>query len=136
MAGLKAAVYAPTWPDINGKFFPRNSTPSSGISKLFDDPIMVHFIHRNLAYLITVLIFFWFIKARRVKNNLLFMKTNWLPFVLVLLQVLLGILILLNSPNTKALLWLGVTHQFAAMVLLLSLVFEFYLLHNKKVKAG
>jgi cytochrome c oxidase assembly protein subunit 15 len=132
MAGLKAAVYAPTWPGINGNFFPHGGFPSSGFLKLFDNPIMVHFIHRNLGYLITILIFFWFIKAKRIKGNLLFMKTNWLPFAIVLLQLILGILTLLNSPNTKALLCLGAIHQFVAMALLLSLVFEFYLLHSKK----
>src|SRR4030095_5119507 len=44
MAGLKAATYAPTWPDINGNFLPRGGSPASGILTLFDNPIVVHFI--------------------------------------------------------------------------------------------
>ncbi len=132
MAGLKAATFAPTWPDINGNFFPHGGSPSSGILKLFDNPIMVHFIHRILAYIITILIFIWFIKSKKTKTGLLFMKTNLLPLVIVLLQLILGILTVLNSPNPKALLWLGVAHQFVAMLLLLSLVFEFYLLDSKE----
>jgi cytochrome c oxidase assembly protein subunit 15 len=134
MAGLKAATYAPTWPDINGNFLPRGGVPSSGILKLFDNPITVHFIHRNLAYLITILIFAWFLRSRNIKNSL-FRKTNWLPLALVLSQLLLGILTVINSTNSKALRWLGVTHQFIAMCLLLSLVFEFYLLQSKKVNS-
>jgi heme A synthase len=51
---------------------------------------------------------------------------------IVLLQLTLGVLAVLKSPNAKALLWLGVAHQFFAMALLLSLVFEFYLLQSKK----
>ncbi len=132
MAGLKAAVYAPTWPDINGNFFPHDVAPSLGIRKLFDNPIIVHFIHRNLGYILTVLIFIWYLKSKKIKDSSLLMKTNWVPLSIVLLQLILGILTVLNSPNPKSLLWLGVTHQFVAMALLLSLVFKFYLLHSKK----
>jgi cytochrome c oxidase assembly protein subunit 15 len=132
MAGLKAAVYAPTWPDINGNFIPRGGSPSSGILKIFDNPLVVHFIHRNLAYLITLLIIIWYLNAIKVISNVLFKNTSWLPLALVLLQGVLGVFALLNSPDSKALIWLGVAHQFVAMLLLLSLVFEFYLLHSKK----
>jgi len=134
MAGLKAATYAPTWPDINGSFFPHGGSPSSGALKLFDNPMTVHFIHRNLAYLITILIFIWFVRARKIKSNL-FSKTNWLPLALVFVQLILGIFTVINSPDPKALRWLGVTHQFIAMCLLLSLIFEFYLLQTKKLMA-
>jgi cytochrome c oxidase assembly protein subunit 15 len=131
MAGLKAATYAPTWPDINGSFLPHGGTPSSGILKLFDNPIVVHFIHRNLAYLITILVFAWFVRSKKIKGSL-FKKTSWLPLALVLLQLILGIFTVINSPNPGALRWLGVTHQFIAMCLLLSLIFELYLLQNTK----
>ena len=59
-------------------------------------------------------------------------QTSWVPLVIVSTQVTLGVFAVLNSPNHEALLWLGVTHQFVAMMLLLSLVFEFYLVNNKK----
>ena len=75
MAGLKAATYAPTWPDINGNFLPRGGSPSSGILKLFDNPIVVHFIHRNLAYLITILVFTWFVEIKENKQ-LVIQKNN------------------------------------------------------------
>ena len=137
MAGLKAAVYAPTWPDINGSFLPRGGSPSAGMRQFFDNPLTVHFIHRNLAYLITLLIVVWYFNSRRIQASALFRKTNWLALSIVLLQLLLGILTVLNSPNTKALLWLGVTHQFVAVILLLSLLFEYYLLCKKeKLIAG
>jgi cytochrome c oxidase assembly protein subunit 15 len=131
MAGLKAAAFAPTWPDINGSYFPRGGEPSSGILQIFDNPITVHFIHRNLGYLILVLVIAWYIKSKKM-GSLLPGKTNSLPLVLVLVQVILGILTVLNSPNGKALLWFGAAHQFVAMMLLLSLVFEFYLVHKKE----
>ena len=132
MAGLRAGASAPTWPDINGSFLPHGGTPSSGILQIFDNPITVQFIHRSLAYLILILIITWFIKTTKIQNRPHFKKFNWLPLILVLLQVVLGILTVLNSPNPKLLTWLGVSHQFIAMILLLSLLFEFYLVHRNK----
>jgi cytochrome c oxidase assembly protein subunit 15 len=134
MAGLKAASYAPTWPGINGNFLPRGGSPSSGTLKLFDNPFVVHFIHRNLAYLLTILVFIWFVRSKKLKGPL-FRKTNWLPLALVLLQLILGVFTVINSPDPKALRWLGVAHQFIAMCLLLSVIFEFYLLQRKKSMA-
>ena len=133
MAGLKAATYAPTWPDINGHFFPYGGNPSSGILSFFDNPIRVHFIHRNLAYVILILLVAWYVQSVRDKGSLLFNKTKWLPMALVLLQIILGILTVINSPNPNALVWLGVTHQLVGMILLLSLLFAFYLLSGRKV---
>src|ERR1051326_3725590 len=92
MAGLKAAPYAPTWPDINGSFFPHGAKPDIGIAKFFDNPLIVHFIHRNLGYIIFILIVAWYIKSRTFRNNPMFTKTNWLPLALVSAQIVLGIL--------------------------------------------
>jgi cytochrome c oxidase assembly protein subunit 15 len=131
MAGLKAASVAPTWPGINGNFFPHGGKPG-GMLQFFDNPLMVQFIHRSLAYLITVLIFSWFILSKRTAHSSLTRKTNWLPVIIVLVQVILGILTVLYSWNSKALLWLGAGHQFVAMVLLLLLVFEFYAVSGKR----
>ena len=64
MAGLKAATTAPTWPSINGVFWPGDISSFggrqfTGISFSFDHPLIIHFIHRNLAYIITILIAIW-----------------------------------------------------------------------------
>lgn len=134
MAGLKAAAYAPTWPDINGNFFPHGGSPSSGLLQFADNPIMVHFIHRCLAYLIFILMIAWYWRSRKTKNNAILRRTAWLPVFLTSLQIPLGIFTVLYSPDHNALLWLGVTHQLVAMMLLLSLVFEFYLLSKRKGK--
>ena len=130
MAGLKAAMTAPTWPDINGSFLPHGGMPASGIFQFVDNPIMVHFIHRSLGYILFILIIVWYTKSRKVDSALL-LKTRWIPLAIVLLQVILGILTVLNATNSTMLLWLGVSHQFVAMMLLLSLVFEFYLVQRR-----
>jgi cytochrome c oxidase assembly protein subunit 15 len=135
MAGLKAAGAAPTWPDINGVWFPDQvhtfgNRSFSGLSFLTDNPLVVHFIHRNLAYVITILIFVWFWKAKKISGSDLFNKTRLLPLLIVLLQVILGILIVLNVTNKNNFLWLGVAHQFVAMLLLQSFILNIYMIRR------
>lgn len=135
MAGLKAAPAAPTWPTMNGVWFPGNihsfgNREFRGLSFLTDNPLMVHFIHRGIAYIITLLVFIWFWKANKIKGRHLFNKTKALPLLLVLLQVLLGVLTVLNAATPHSFLWLAVGHQFTAMLLLLSLVWVLYILRS------
>lgn len=145
MAGLKAALAAPTWPDINGSYLPETITSYQGrrmslLSALVNHPIAVHFIHRNLAYLLTVLILLWATKAARVKSSLAFNRARWLPIVLVFVQVGLGIAAVITSPKKVPQKW-GVfewnaqLHQTAAMLLLLSLIFA-YFLHTRQKSAA
>lgn len=138
MAGLKAAPAAPTWPTMNGAWFPENihsfgSRKFSGISMLTDHPLVIHFIHRNLAYIISVLVFVWWWKANKVQGTTLFQKTKAWPLLIVLLQVLLGVLTVINAATPHSFLWLAVAHQFAAMVLLISLVGVFYIVRSKGI---
>lgn len=142
MAGLKAATAAPTWPDINGSYVPENAGSYQGRSMRFGEslanhPIVVHFVHRNLAYLLAVLIFTWTFLAARVRGSRLFRRSVWWPAVLVVLQVVLGVLTVVNShkavPQQWGLFeWMAEWHQVVALLLLLSLVFPLYLLRPAK----
>jgi len=134
MAGLKAGPYAPTWPDINGTFFPVTDDSSWPGIAIFDNPYMVHFIHRGLAYIITLLIVYGWWKYILSHPSSLFSKTKWLLPSLVLLQVILGIFTVLKSPFTKKLVWFGTIHQFVAMLMLLSLVWMTYIVRKNTVK--
>jgi cytochrome c oxidase assembly protein subunit 15 len=138
MAGLKAAPAAPTWPKINSSWWPGNIHSYGdnffpGASFLFDHPLVVHFIHRNLAYVITLLLIVWSLKAFSIQGTGIFNKTKWFPLIIILLQVVLGILTVLNVTNRDKFLWLGAAHQFIAMVLLLSLVWMFYIIRSRPV---
>ena len=130
MAGLKAANFATTWPLINGEFIP-SSLSNDTLSTFTHDPLAVHFIHRNLAYLLAILIFLWYRKSITIQGGSYFNVWRRLPLYLVLLQVVLGILTVLYANNSTALLWLGVAHQFTGMMLLLSFVVVAYLLKKK-----
>ncbi|MEN9372316.1 MAG: hypothetical protein RLZZ64_1391 [Bacteroidota bacterium] len=130
MAGLKAANFATTWPLINGEFIP-SSLANDSVSTFTHDPLAVHFVHRNLAYLLAIMIIVWYRKAKQVEAGVYFGRWKSVPLVLVLVQVLLGIITVLYANNSTALLWLGVAHQFTGMMLLLSFVMVAYLIKKK-----
>jgi heme a synthase len=141
MAGLKAATFAPTWPDINGELVPSNINSFQGrqmstLSALVNNPFAIHFIHRTLAYIITILIIIWTFKAIRAHRTGLFVTAKWLPLALVLIQVFLGIMSVLTSYKAVAhgwgvFEWMAEMHQLVAMLLLLSLVYAVYLLRGR-----
>lgn len=132
MSGLKAATVAPTWPDLNGTIIPGQiNNLSPWWKNLVDNKIAIQFIHRGIAYLLTLFVFAWWIKARRINTSDLFNKTKWLPLFLILLQVMLGILTVLRSPFGNNLVWFGLAHQFTAMLFLISMIWMIYLIRTK-----
>jgi cytochrome c oxidase assembly protein subunit 15 len=142
MAGLKAAIYAPSWPDINGEYVPSamasfQGRPYSFFSSLVYNPITVQFIHRNLAYIIALLVLAWTFSVTRKKTASLFATVRWIPVLLVIIQVCLGIASVLTSPGKVPQKW-GVfewnaqLHQFVAILLLLSLVMVLFLYGSNK----
>lgn len=137
MAGLKGAIAAPTWPDINGAVFPTKIFSGDIVNDLFFNIINIHFIHRTLAYILFGLIVTWWWKASQVKVSSSFTKTKRWPLVFVMTQVLLGILAILYSPKIVlghfgVFEWLAQLHQLTGMLLLLSLIATLYMLRSKK----
>jgi cytochrome c oxidase assembly protein subunit 15 len=115
MAGTHAATFFRTWPMMNGVYIPENVYNSSvSIENNFlDNPAFIQFAHRNLAYILSILIiWFWF--ANKSKINIRSFKL--LPAMLVL-QVVLGILTLLFTTD-KVPVVLGVAHQSGALFFL------------------
>ena len=77
MAGLKAAATAPTWPSINGKYFPEEMwEQGSVLNNLVNNPIMVHFMHRGIAYLLLIAAIIFFVQANKIKTHPRFKKFN------------------------------------------------------------
>jgi cytochrome c oxidase assembly protein subunit 15 len=134
MAGNKAAAVAPSWPKINGDWFPNQLfSQSPFMLNLIANKITIHFIHRNLAYLILMAITVWTLRLfrsgiiRSQRTRLLF------PMGLVLFQVVLGICTLIASPAIVAnhwvlFDWVALLHQLNGMLLLLSLIYAIYVL--------
>ena len=135
MAGLHAATAAPTWPQINGQWFPGTMNSLSPTWKNFiDNKITVHFIHRGLAYTLLVVVFIWWIKARKTKGSSLFNKTKFIPITLILLQIILGILTVILSPYGNNLVWFGVAHQLVAILFLMTIIFMLYIVRTNDIQ--
>jgi cytochrome c oxidase assembly protein subunit 15 len=138
MAGLHAALAAPTWPSMNGAAVPYGMFRMQPvISNIADNVITVQFIHRGLAYLLTVLIIIWFFKALKSEETSLLHKLCWLPLAIVILQVTLGVLTVLGS-TVHIPIDLAVAHQFGGMMLLEAIFIMIFLVrqHPIPVPAG
>ncbi|MGZ3944746.1 MAG: COX15/CtaA family protein [Mucilaginibacter sp.] len=127
MAGTHAALYAPSWPDMNGVFVPAGMMAGGNLRyNLYSDALTIQFVHRSLAYLIGVITILWLIRCRKVTRSTWLYKVRWLPLMLVVLQITLGIMALINC-TFKSAIYYSVAHQFTGMLLLISLVVTFYL---------
>lgn len=139
MAGLRAALSAPTWPKMNGVWIPANMFLHNWVN----DPINVQFVHRGIAYTLFIVIFFCFFKTWKAGKNagseLLKKAANW-PLILVSVQVVLGVLTVIEAPRIiKG--HFGIyeifaqSHQLVAMGLLMALFVVYYLLRWRPSKA-
>jgi cytochrome c oxidase assembly protein subunit 15 len=136
MAGHKAAVISSTWPDMNGEFIPQAvGAQWKSLISVIENPYIVHFLHRMIAYVLVVLVFIWTVKAFRVKGTPAFAKARILPLVAVTIQLCLGILTVYTSTHIRAYKWnnfewMAQLHQVTALFLLLSLAYVFYLVQQ------
>ena len=135
MAGLKAGAIAPTWPDINGSFIPFNlNEMSPWTQNLINNPITIHFIHRGLAYMLLIAVLLYFVESRKIIHVPLFSKYSKILVSLFIVQVALGIFTVINSTNKSSLVWLGVSHQFVAMLLVLCITALLFFLKKPSIE--
>ena len=141
MAGFKAAPAATTWPTINGEWIPQSLGQAREGHPLIDNVITVHFIHRKLAYIITLLIVLYTVRVSKIKIIPAINRWKYIPLMLVIIQVLLGIFTIMTSVRINANKWglfetLALLHQMTAMFLMLSLLEQvFYFSKKKEINA-
>lgn len=129
MAGLHAAAAAPTWPTINGQWIPGSlNTLSPAWKNFVDNKITVQFAHRGMAYLLLIVVILWYYKASKIIGNSLFQRTRFIPLLLIILQVILGITTVITSPYGNNLVWFGVAHQLVAILFLMTIIFMLYII--------
>lgn len=134
MAGTHAGKASITWPTINGSMIPTASMLNEGgfWSDITHNLITIQFIHRGLAYLITVLMVFFTLRLTKLPKTTLLYKMRFLPMSLVLVQVVLGILALMNYLTPDKLL-LSILHQLVGMLLLVCMVVTLFLVRKVPV---
>lgn len=132
MSGMKAGLFYPTWPDMNGEFFPQvvfniNEWTVENFNNYDQNsmvPGLVQLVHRILAYLLIIsgLYYIYSAKKEQIKGQL--SKGINMFITLLIIQVLLGILTVINCKGSIPI-FLGVMHQAVAVLLLTSLLFVY-----------
>ena len=126
VSGMDAGKIYNSWPLMGSGFFPDdNSIQNLFYLSAFNDPSLVQFMHRNLAYLIFLFFIFIFIKVYQNRLSGLFTAINVAGFLLIL-QIFLGILTLLFGAQIV----LASMHQISSILLVSSSIYFLYL-NNK-----
>jgi len=126
VSGMDAGKIYNSWPLMGSGFFPDdNSIQNLFYLSAFNDPSLVQFMHRNLAYLIFLFYILIFIKVYQNRLSGLFTAINVAGFLLIL-QIILGILTLLFGAQ----IFLSSMHQISSILLVSSSIYFLYL-NNK-----
>jgi len=116
VSGLDAGKIYQTWPLMNSSFFPDDVVFVKLIDYLnFNNHSLVQFFHRNLAYIIFFLSIYIGFKIFKINNRQL-LKTYLIFFIIILLQIFLGIMVLLSGAH----LYLASLHQISSIFLIIS----------------
>ena len=123
VSGMDAGKIYNTWPLMGSSYYPDDNL----IINLFNfsslnDPSLVQFIHRNLAYLIIIFYLFILFRIYRDKISDYYKILNIIGFLLIL-QVFLGILTLLSGAQ----MFISSMHQISSIFLITSSVYFLYL---------
>ncbi len=121
VAGLNAGFVLNTWPLMGDKWIADSVTTMKPFWNNFINGIGgVQFIHRYLAYVVVGIVLFLSLKSTKFKLNQLQLKSLKILLIVVFVQFILGIFTLLYAVP----IWLGVTHQVGAFLLLGAIVFS------------
>jgi len=129
VSGMDAGKIYNTWPLMGSSYFPDDSKFIEFLNvNLFDNPSIVQFIHRNLAYLIVcIYIYILFIAIK--DHNKIFRKPVLIIGVSLFLQVVLGILTLLSGVKIIY----ASLHQINSILIILSTLYFLYLAKYRKI---
>jgi cytochrome c oxidase assembly protein subunit 15 len=129
VSGMDAGRVYNTWPMMGSSYFPDDSKfiEFLGIN-LFDNPSIVQFIHRNLAYLIVgIYIYILFFVMKDQKE--IFRKPVLIIGVSLFLQVFLGILTLLSGVKIIY----ASLHQINSILIILSTLYFLYIAKYREI---
>ena len=126
VSGMDAGKIYNSWPLMGSGYFPDDSKYANLFKlKVFSDPSLVQFIHRNLAYLIFIFYIIILFKIYSSKLLRFFSVIKLIGFFLFL-QIILGILTLLSGAE----IYLSSMHQISSIFLVSSSVYFLYLNSN------
>ena len=120
-----------TWPLMGSTYFPDDNNILNIFKfSAFNDPSLVQFMHRNLAYVILIFYFVIFIKIYRNKLKNLYLAIN-IVGIFMFIQILLGIFTLIYGAQ----IFLASMHQISSIFLVSSSVYLLYLNSNQQLSS-
>ena len=123
VSGMDAGKIYNSWPLMGSSYFPDDNSIINLLKfSAFNEPSLVQFMHRNLAYLILLLYLFILIQVYKNKLSIFFKVINIIGFLLIL-QIVLGILTLLSGTQMN----LASMHQISSIFLVSSSIYLIYL---------
>ena len=125
VAGLNAGLIHNHWPLMSEGQFLHESVileKDSWLLRLTEGKSGVQFVHRTMAYVVVGLILFLYFKSKKFTLSNPQKNGVNLLLIIVFLQFLLGVFTLLFSVP----LWLGLTHQIMAFILLATMTYTFH----------
>ena len=128
VSGMDAGTVYNTWPLMGTSYFPDDSRILEFLNiSFFDNPSIVQFIHRNLAYLI-VIIYAYLLFLVIKENNKIFIKPILLIGISLFLQIILGVMTLLSGVKIIY----ASLHQINSILIILTTLYFLYISEYKK----
>ena len=123
VSGMDAGNLYNTWPLMGSSYFPDDSKFIEFLNiNFFDNPSIVQFIHRNLAYLIVIIYIYLLILVFKDTNKI-FRKPIIIIGISIFLQVILGVVTLLSGVKIIY----ASLHQINSILVILSSLYFLYI---------
>jgi cytochrome c oxidase assembly protein subunit 15 len=121
VAGIDAGRAFPTWPDMNGQFFPADAfyVPSGGgvWHAFFENAGLVQFMHRMSGYLLAVFAVVVWLRARKSAYGAT-RRAFHAVLILLFVQIFIGIYTALTAAQVHV----AITHQVTAVILWVAII--------------
>ena len=128
VSGMDAGKIYNTWPLMGSSFFPNDSKLHEFLYlSVFDNPALVQFIHRNLAYLIIIVYIYLLFSVLNEPNKIL-RKPIFIIGISLLIQIALGIITILSGVKILY----ASLHQVNSIFIVLSTLYFLYISDQKK----
>ncbi len=133
IAGLKAGKFYPTFPKMGTEWLPNvidEAFQEQGFIALVSDAYTIQFIHRWLAVIVLILVFYIVMHVKRGFYTIIQKKALFFLGITISIQFLLGVFTILYSVPIV----LGVLHQFGAMLFLIAILNILYFFKTVNLK--
>ena len=129
VSGMDAGTVYNTWPLMGSSYFPDDSKIFDFLSiNIFNNPSIVQFIHRNLAYLL-IIVYLYVLFSVLIERHKKLLKPIIIIGFILLLQIGLGVLTILSGVKIIY----ASLHQINSILIVLSTLYFIYINQDKKI---